>query len=264
MDTLILGDRMLGYTDAGQGAVPIVLIHGFCGDVRYWQEVIPVISTHTRVIAPDLRGHGTSSAYESPFTLEDLADDIAALLDHLHVERVQLWGHSLGGYTALAFAQRYPSRIAGLALIHSTSFADTEEGKANPDKGITAIRDNGLHSYVDGLIPKLFAPDHLHTMPKLIAETKEIGYGTDSGTAIHTMAAMRDRPDRTAVLHELTVPVLLVAGAADQIFPPERVFSLTKPSVHPILLPSAGHMSMLESPDALNQQLVDFLQKSGY
>src|SRR4030095_2437093 len=76
----------------------IVLLHGFCGSSLYWQKICPMLSDQYRVIIPDLRGHGGSSSPEGTYTMEVMAEDISALLQALQIEKVVMFGHSLGGY----------------------------------------------------------------------------------------------------------------------------------------------------------------------
>jgi 3-oxoadipate enol-lactonase len=248
----------LSYREEGSG-VPLVLIHGFCGSSRYWQEVIPALAQHFRVIAPDLRGHGDSSAPIESYTMDVLADDLARLLEHLELPRVIMLGHSLGGYVTLAFANRYPNKLAGFGLIHSTAYPDDEKGRENRQKGMESIRENGMEPFIRALVPKLFAPDHLAAMPEAVQLAKEIGNATDPQAAIRTLEGMRDRPDRHYVLRKPELPILLVAGENDQIIPVEKSFSVDAPHVHRELIPSAGHMSMLEAPEELCKMIRQFM-----
>jgi 3-oxoadipate enol-lactonase len=250
----------LACRDEGTGS-PLVLIHGFCGSSAYWQKVIPELAKQYRVIAPDLRGHGESSAPDETCTMERLADDLVHLLDELSLPRVIMFGHSLGGYVTLAFAEKYPDKLSGFGLIHSTAFPDSTEGKANREKGMESIREHGIEPFIKALVPKLFAPEHVETMPEEVRLVKTIGLATDPMGAVHTLQGMRDRADRNHVLKNTSLPVLLVAGERDQIIPPERTFSVEAPHVSRELIRSAGHMSMLETPDELIDVIRRFLEK---
>src|SRR5690606_35851185 len=117
-----------------------------------------------RVIAPDLRGHGESAAPEGVYSMESLADDVRKLLDHLGLQRVVLLGHSLGGYVTLAFAERYPERLAGFGLLHSTAFPDTEESRENRLRMAEIARRRGSAPVIDNLVPKLFSPANREKM----------------------------------------------------------------------------------------------------
>jgi 3-oxoadipate enol-lactonase len=259
--TAVFNGVTLAYHDQGTGE-PLLLIHGFCGSSAYWQKVLPELSKQFRVIAPDLRGHGDSSAPDEHYTMERMADDLARLLDELKIPRVTMLGHSLGGYVTLAFAEKYPDKLAGFGLIHSTAFPDDEKGRENREKGMESIRQHGIEPYVKALVPKLFAPEHLETMPEEVRLVKTIGLATDPLGAVHTLQGMKERPDRNHVLLNSNVPVLLIAGERDQIVPVERTFSVTAPHVTRERIPSAGHMGMLETPDLLIEAIRRFAKKS--
>jgi 3-oxoadipate enol-lactonase len=242
------------------GRSAAVFLHGFCGSSAYWAEVLPLLAGQGRVIVPDLRGHGESSApTDEVYTMESFADDLEALLQSLGIETILLFGHSLGGYITAAFAERYPHRLKGLSLVHSTAQADGDEAKANRDKAAANIASDGLEPFVEGLIPKLFAPDHLKTMADTVESIKAIGRSGSAHGAAATARGMKERPDRTAVLSQSGLRVLLIAGEKDGIIPPDKTFSVDGPSVSRVLVEKAGHMSMVEAPKALAGAIADFI-----
>ncbi|MEI7026561.1 alpha/beta fold hydrolase [Paenibacillus sp. y28] len=247
----------MAYREYGQG-LPVVLLHGFCGSSGYWEQVLPQLGENVRVIAPDLRGHGHSGTPEEPCSVEKMAGDIRSLLDQLGVDKAVLLGHSLGGYIALAFAEQYPERLLAFGLVHSTALPDDETGKQNRLKSMEAIRQDGIVPFVNNLTRKLFAPQHLDTMPEQVAAANEIGYVTSPQAAIHTLDAMRARPDRRHVLRETALPVLIVAGRHDQIVSVEKAFSVSGGHIKESILESAGHMGMMEAPQELAQVILDF------
>ncbi len=116
-----------------------------------------------------------------------------------------------------------------------------------------------MPAFLDGLIPKLFAPAHLQSMPEAVRKAREIGLGTSPEGAMRTLEAMRDRPDRNAVLWETRLPVLLVAGASDQVIPEERTFSVSGETISQQRIEAAGHMSMMETPGILAQIIKNFI-----
>jgi 3-oxoadipate enol-lactonase len=249
------------YSDQGEGEV-IVLLHGFCGSAEYWEKVIPHLSGSYRVIAPDLRGHGESDAPLGAYTIEGMADDVLSLLDALKLPKVTLLGHSLGGYVTLSFAQRYASRLTGFGLIHSTGYPDTEEAKEKRLKSVSTIQNDGITVFVDGLVPALFAPGTAESSPHLLERAKEIGYRTPPQGAAGVALAMRERPDRRDVISASELPILLVAGAADGVVPPERTFTSDKPNITQATIPGAGHMSMFEASEQLSDIIKTFAERT--
>lgn len=254
----IINDTEMAYIDEGQGPA-VVLIHGFCGSSSYWEHIIPELSKTYRVIAPDLRGHGSSSAGKETSTMELLADDIAALLTHLQLDQVTVFGHSLGGYVTLALVDRHAHLVQKFSLVHSTALPDSEEAKQKRAQGVISIREQGIIPYVDALIPKLFAEAHLTTMPEKVQSAIELGYLTSPEGAVHSLVGMQIRSDRNHVLRDHHIPILLIAGSEDLIIPAERAFTVTAPHIKHVVIKDVGHMSMIENPDQLLVIMTSFL-----
>jgi 3-oxoadipate enol-lactonase len=252
------GGAKISYKEQGKGKV-VILLHGFCGSSAYWDELLPLLPDQYRWMMPDLRGHGESGAPAGDYTMDAFATDLAQLVKGLELGPVIMLGHSLGGYITLAFAEKYPELLSGYGLIHSTGFPDNEAGKEGRLKSITTIEEKGLSVFIEGLIPKLFAPDHLKSMPEAVAKAKRIGEETDPQAAIRTLQGMRTRPDRNHVLAEAKVPVLLVAGEQDQIIPVERTFSVSSGLITQVQINAAAHMSMVEAPQSLVEAIETFI-----
>jgi len=249
----------MAYIDQGEGEA-IVLLHGYCGSSAYWDEVVPLLAQYYRVVAPDQRGHGQSAATQGTYTMDMLADDAVQLLKYLGIKRAVVFGHSLGGYVTLAIEEKHPELLSGFALVHSMAYPDSEEGKANRLKAVETIRDKGVAAFVDGLVPKLFAPEHVQSMADKVGQAIQIGYETAPDGAIGAALGMRERPDRNAVLSGADKPVLLVAGEKDGVIPADKTFSVNKPNVTQSKLAQVGHMSMMESPEALAGVMLNFLK----
>ena len=253
-----LENLSISYKEQGKGK-PIVLIHGFMGSHEYWEKVVPKISEDYRVIAIDLPGHGDSTAIKEEHSIEDYADVLKELLDQLNIKQITLFGHSLGGYITLAFAQRYANYLNGFSLIHSTAYPDSEEAKKGRAANVEKVKNEGVKNVVDGLIPKLFSPKNVQKNNSEIELAKKIGYKTSVEGTVKALISMKDRPNRNHVLNDTNLPVLLLAGKDDQIIPPEKTFSVKKENIKTATLNSAGHMSMYESPEELVNEMKDYL-----
>ena len=140
MDTLEINGIRLAYDRRGKGT-PLVLLHGYPLDHQLWDEVVPLLQDQFDVILPDLRGFGGSSTVDSFYTMEDIASDIAGLLDFLGIPKAVIVGHSMGGYVALAFARLYPERVAGLGLVSSQVLADTPAKREDRFKTAAEVAD---------------------------------------------------------------------------------------------------------------------------
>ncbi|WP_277584825.1 alpha/beta fold hydrolase [Psychrobacillus antarcticus] len=249
------------YKDEGQGEV-LLLIHGFCGSSDYWNKVMPKLSENYRVIAIDLPGHGGSEGQDSVQEIDQYALVIKDFLEELKIEKVTMFGHSLGGYITLAFAESYSHYLNGFSLIHSTGFADSKEAKDGRIASAEKIDRDGIHPFIDSLVPKLFAPDNVESHKQSVEEVKEIGYEVLPQGAKNALHAMKDRKDRTSVLEDTELPVLLIAGESDQLISPDKTFTASGENIQQVVIKGAGHMSMYEEPEELSNAILAYLNRA--
>lgn len=258
MEKVTVGGFTMAYEQQGQGEA-VVLLHGYCGSSAYWEKVGPLLAGSYRVITPDLRGHGSSDAPMGAYTIEQMADDVAELMEALNVKKYTVLGHSMGGYVTLSLAQRYSDRLNGFGLIHSTAYPDTEEAKEKRLQAVATIGTEGITAFVDGMVPGLFAPELRDKLASEVDRVKEIGYRTPPQGASGAAMAMRERIDRRDVLSATVLPVLLVAGENDQLIPMQRTFTTEGASVTKAVIKGAGHLSMYEAPEQIAAVISDFL-----
>ncbi|RIW33107.1 alpha/beta hydrolase [Bacillus salacetis] len=257
MDTQRVGMNELAYKDHGEGQA-VILLHGFCGNSEYWERVMPLLD-ECRVITVDLRGHGESGIPEGGFSIEDMAADINYFMDQKQLKDVYMFGHSLGGYVALSFAEQFPEKLKGFGLIHSTPLPDDENGKDKRTESIKKIDSRGMEAFIDELVPKLFNQDRLEDKSEEIDKAKQIGYDTSPAGAKETLKAMRSRGDRRNVIQDSRLPILLVAGAKDQIIPQEKTFAVEGEHIRTVVLDNSGHMGLYEEPEKLSLEMKSFI-----
>jgi 3-oxoadipate enol-lactonase len=245
-----IGGRTLAYELSGKGA-PLVLLHAFPFDGRMWRRT--AASLERRVIVPDLRGFGESAL--APFSIADLADDVAALLDLLGIARAGVGGLSMGGYVALAFAERHRDRLAELILADTKAGPDTAEAKQARGEAITLVETHGVAAYLDKQIPKLVSSGAPATLRK---ELERLGAQRPEAV-VAGLAALRDRPDRRNELPAIGCPTLVIVGAEDALTPPAEARAMANaiPGARLVELPG-GHLSNLESPEAFSTALSAF------
>jgi len=252
----------MAYDDFGQGR-PLVVVHGFPLSRAIWGAQVAQLSAHYRVIAPDLRGHGDSEATPGPYSMELLADDILALLEALQIDQpIVLGGLSMGGYVAMAFARRYPERLAGLLLTATRAGSDTTAGKDGRRQAVAAVQQAGtIQPTVDGMLPKLFAPQTYAEDPDLVVEVRRIIEHTSIEGVINAQLGMLARLDSTAMLSNLDVPGLVIHGDHDQIIPLEAAQELAAvlPNGSMAEIKGAGHLLNMEQPAEFNQIVLDWL-----
>lgn len=248
------------FIDEGRGEA-VVFLHAFPLDGRMWQGQRSRISQRCRVIVPDLAGFGASEGVPLRPTLEAHVDDVAHLLDRLGIERATLVGLSMGGYIALAFAQRHPARLARLALADTKSTPDTAEGKAAREQNIALAAREGTGALVERLLPKLLST---RASTEVAAYVRSLGASQPTGSVQSALAAMRDRPDTSPLLPTLRVPAAVIVGEADSITPVSdaRAMSSALPRAELTVIPDAGHLANLEAPGAFTAALERLLDRA--
>jgi pimeloyl-ACP methyl ester carboxylesterase len=242
----------------------IVLLHGFGEDHRIFKKQLKVLSEKYKVFAPDLPGSGTLNYYEFPANTESIEWLAAWVKDQLDAQKIEqciLLGHSMGGYITLAFAEKYPEYLTGWGLIHSTAYADSEAKKETRRKAIDFMKEKGAHTFLRTAIPGLFGADFLDKHKEKVDLLIEDAKSFTSPSLEWYYRAMIARPDRSDLLRNAKVPVLMVAGTEDKAAPIEDIINQASiPSIcHFHILQQTGHMGMLEAPDNLSIILLNFI-----
>lgn len=250
METINVNGIRFAYERRGTGS-PLVLLHGYPLDHHLWDEVAPLLADTFELILPDLRGFGESSTVDSFYTMEDIASDIAALLDHLEIQKTAIVGHSMGGYVALAFARLYPERLTGLGLVSTQVLADPPDRRDGRYKSAAEVADKGIASVVETMTPKFTADPQLQKFARENMERQQpAGY-------IGALKAMAERVDSTPLLATLHVPVVIVHGDADSLIPIDRAREVQAalPDAHLVEIRGAGHMPMMEDKEKTAEAL---------
>lgn len=245
---------------------PIVLIHGFPLAREVWDAQAAQLAAHARVIRPDLRGMGRSSVPDGPYLMETLAGDVAAVLDSLGIERAAIAGHSMGGYVAMAFCRMYTERVTKLALVCSKLAADSAQvAQSRNDLADRAEREAGTAAIIDSYVPRLFAPSLLENRSPIVDRARTIARENSVKGMAAMLRGIAQRVDATDIAEELDMPVLVVAGAADQVvgLPEAESIRQAFPRAELRVLGRSGHLPMLEEPEALGDLLVRFLRGAG-
>jgi pimeloyl-ACP methyl ester carboxylesterase len=239
----------LAYHLSGKG-YPVVFLHGFCESKQVWEDFAPNLQETFTTLIPDMPGFGESTGNIQYTNVEEMAVELAKLLAKLSIKACVIVAHSLGGYVALALAEKHPDLIKGLCMFHSTAYADSEEKKHSRNKAADFIDKNGVEAFAESFVPSLFFKGKRETLTADMEKVRQMVIQTPKTTAVAVTKAMRDRPDRTHVLKDANYPVLFIAGREDEAIPFEVAkpqFFLPKRSVVHIL-PETAHMGMFERP----------------
>jgi pimeloyl-ACP methyl ester carboxylesterase len=192
---------------------PIILIHGFCETHEIWDGFDKKLSSFGRVVSIDLPGFGKSPLPKGPITIDLIAGIVLSWLKEKEIKEPLLVGHSLGGYIVLAMAAKDPEFCKKLVLFHSSVFDDSIEKKANRDKVIDFVTQNGVEPFVQTFVPSLF---YNKAHPE-VERVRSMSAKTLLNTVVEYTKAMRDRPSREQFLEKHPYPTLILAGEKDEI-----------------------------------------------
>ena len=256
---VLVGDTEIAFDDIGSG-LPVVFLHAFPLNRTMWDPQVTALVGECRCIPIDFRGFGDSTA-SPPYSVDQYADDVAAVLDTLQIERAVIVGLSLGGYVAFAMWRRHRGRVRALVLADTRATADTPETVTRRRELTELAETQGSTAVANVQIAGLFGkttrdkrPDIYDSVHRMIAQAPVEG-------VVGALEAMIARPDSTATLSTIDVPTLVVVGSEDVATPPKdaRALHAAIPGSRIEILQQAGHLSNLERPAAFNTVVTEFL-----
>ncbi len=256
--------HQMGYVKTGDGPA-VILLHGFGEDHHIFNSTVSMLEKTYTVYTPDLLGTGMSpiNTFPSNFSIEYLADSIAAFMEYEKIENCVLLGHSMGGYVTVAFAKKYPKYLKGFGLLHSTALPDTPLKIENRTRGISFIQKFGAATFLETTAPNLFGTFTQKNHPTIVTDfTKTLPHFSNEALIAYYHAMMA-RPNLTLVLETTPLPVLFILGDQDMAVALEDTLPQTKMpnTAYLYVLENCGHMGMLEQPVIFNNAVLDFLDK---
>jgi len=249
------------FSDSGKGKA-VVLLHGFLGSHKIWEQTINNLSTSYRVIAIDLPGHGNTECLGYAHSMDLMAKCVKTVLDSLRLKKYIIIGHSMGGYVGLAFADLFPDHLKGLCLYHSTAYADSDEKKKDRLRAIQAVKANrGI--YTKSTIKNLFASKNLKYLKDEISFALSIAKQTGKKGIIAALHGMRDRPRRDIILGLVNYPIMMVIGELDNVLPYDQLLEQSQLIKNKTILylEHDGHFGFLESTKLSIKAIRKFLRK---
>ena len=274
MGTAKIDSIEMYYEEHGSGD-PLLLIMGLAADSTAWLFQIPDFAKHYRTIAFDNRGVGRSSKPPGPYTIHQMADDAAALLDFLRIDRAHVLGISMGGMIAQELALRHPERVRGLVLgcTYPEPDADVERQRefsiAQFGGKISAAGEMQIDvtaidplNFFQHLLPAVFNQEFIdRELPKLMQVfAGAMQYGFSMEAILGQVAAVMSH-QATDRLHQIKAPTLVITGDADRLVPPANSDILAKniPGARLVKIPGGSHGFNFETPDIFNRAVLDFL-----
>ncbi|RAV28278.1 alpha/beta fold hydrolase [Sinomicrobium soli] len=247
------------FEEEGKGAA-VVLLHGFLENTTMWDGFLPVLSSGYRVVTIDLPGHGKTGCLGYVHTMEMMAGVVREVLRHLKIRKPVLIGHSMGGYVALAFAEKHPDMVKGLVLLNSTARADDKVRKQNRDRAIAAVKQNH-RNFVRMAVANLFRPKNRKLFREEIARVKAEALKTPLRGIVAALEGMKVREDREVLLHFSPYRKMIIAGRKDPVLPFDTLLGQTEGTDVALFEVSDGHMSHIENKKEVLNAICWFLKK---
>lgn len=228
----------------------VVFLHGFLESPEIWTEFVGSHFEDCQVLTPALPGYDGTDAPGEDYSLEGAAAAVRAEMERAGIGRAVLVGHSMGGYVALAFAEKYPGLVAGLGLFHSSALPDTEDDHARRTRNRDFIEEHGVPAFAQEFLQAQFAAEHRESMAHHLEMLQRLAAAVPPAVALAGITAMQQRPDRRPVLEKATYPVLFIAGKEDKAVPLEKTHeeSLLPDHSTVLWLANVGHLGFVERP----------------
>jgi pimeloyl-ACP methyl ester carboxylesterase len=255
-------DKNIYFDEKGNG-FPVVLLHGYLESSEIWDGFAESLAKKFRVIAIDLPGHGKSDLITPVQTMELLADAVNETLKHLEISQTFIVGHSLGGYVALAYLEKYRNKVSGICLFHSHPMADNSERKRTRDLEIQILKQGKKDLLLQVGDLGGMAPKKAENMPAEVERIHRIACNCSANGMIAMLEGMKLRPDRQYLLKECSTPILFILGKQDKYLSWELMEAIAhrSPKGEALLLPDAGHMGFIEEKDLCLNVLSSFIEQ---
>lgn len=248
----------ISYYVSGSGEEVLILLHGFLENSLMWKEIVDDFSEDIRIICVDLLGHGSSESLGYVHSMEDMASAVYEVIMAENIKKATLVGHSMGGYVALAFAEKYPEIMHKLCLLNSTSQADSDERKQLRTRAIEMAKRN-YEALVSMSVVNLFASKGRNQIKEAIEACKNEALKTPLQAYIACSEGMKKRANREHVLTLGSFKKVIIAGEKDPVLNYTSIVAEGKRTNTKVVSLPSGHMSHIESSVDLKTILAEFL-----
>ncbi|BCM93419.1 3-oxoadipate enol-lactonase 2 [Abditibacteriota bacterium] len=261
----ICHDFQISLDHSGDTQLPaLVLLHAFPLSSAMWRAQLDFFSSRFQVLTPDARGIGDTNPFSAIPSIEQMARDLAALLDCFSIQTAIIGGCSMGGYVSLEFARQFPERLRGLILCDTRADPDSDEGRNAREEMILFARQNDGTAVADKMLPKLLCDQTRQHKPEVVEQVRALARPLSGDHIAQLVQSLRDRRDSTPILSSIQVPTLVIGGRDDI---PAPVFVMAQmaaqiPNSKHVVLENAGHLSNLEQPATWNREVQQWLTES--
>ncbi len=259
MIAMLAGGLELAYDDVGSG-VPLLFIHGWPHDRTLWAAQLSGLPLHARSLAPDLRGFGHSSVMP-PYSMDQHADDMAAFLGLLGIERAVVCGLSMGGYVALSMLRRHRALLRGLILANTRATADTDEARAKRARLIRFVEEHGVSALSGHQLRSMVGETTFDSRPDVREAVRDVMIGAPTEGVVGAQRGMSERCDSSDLLASIDIPTLVVRGSEDALTSQAEMVALAAaiPNSRLEIIEGGGHVCPFERPAAFNHVVSEYL-----
>ena len=260
-----LDGRRVRWLESGhEGAGHVtVWAHAFPLSAEMWRPQLEAVLPSWRYVAPDLAGFGGTDDTAGPASIDDFADDLGALADHLGLVRFVLGGLSMGGYTVFGGVRQFSSRLDGVILADTKAGADSPAAREGREKMLGLVASDGVSAVADEMLPKLLGGTSQRDGKGLVAHVRGLIESNTARGVSRAIERLRDRPNSAPLLARISVPALVLVGEEDGVTPPAEAHAMAAglPNATLEVIPRAGHLANLEAPAAFNGAVATWLEK---
>lgn len=258
--------HLVHYRDEGRNnKKTVVLLHGFLQNLDVWSSYVLSYMHDFRVVTIDLPGHGHTDVFGEVHSMDLMARVVKTVLDEAGVNQCVMMGHSMGGYVALAFAEKYPYTLRGLGLVNSHALSDSDTHRGSRQAVCEQVKENRA-SYIVNFVPTLFDDSKRAALSQDIKDLQDQCLEIRAEAITAAQLGMMNRPSRISVLQQLEVPVLFIYGKNDKRIPLEIAISQAMIPHHSeiLLLDDVGHMSFIEEREYVKPRIKNFVDTCYY
>jgi 3-oxoadipate enol-lactonase len=239
----------------------VTLVHAIGLDHTMWDDLATKLRRRYSVLRIDVRGHGLSDVRDGRYTLAELADDVAAVLDSHSIEKTHFVGLSLGGMIGQAFALQHPARLQKMVLACTSSYYGPE-GAAMWNGRVKTVTESGTAALADASMQRFFSDAFRAAQPEIVAKYKARLIATARKGYVgcsHALAAL----DFSNDLAKIAAPTLVIAGELDVGTPPAMSEALTRgiPDARMATIAGAAHLAAVEKPEEFGALVEEFLSQ---
>ncbi len=240
----------------------ILFVHGFTFDSSMWDKQIEQLKEKYYCIAYDIRGLGLSRIDDGQYTMESFSEDLLSIVDELSLDKPVLCGLSMGGYISCRTIEREESKFSALILFDTRADADTNDAKLRRASGVKQINTQGLDKFIEGFLPNCFSDEFKTNFSSEYESIFNQALMCNPLGVKGCILAMQGRTNTTPYLKNIKIPTLVLCGEKDVLSPVDEMKAMAEkiPASKFVVVPGAGHMSPVEKPEFVNNQLLSFLE----